>query len=1310
MDKESVLEKLRGCIKSKNLKLVYDFLMKNALKGGADLPSVAGKLIEELPDNEFGRDQHVQIFTTLLNILKKVELTSKISSEVLSILNTEVDHIPVNSLADVVHGLIDSLKEGIPLDGRWLEMLPQLLTTIAASETVAARGDTLSGVQFKKLIVESLCSCAWEPKWATPLARILSEIPLDSSELEFAVPKMMRVLPDLELAEVPPLVYQLLLFANQEGIEVILETVIKFFAQKEKDLQCNGASAPGAKENLEQTEATVTLHVVFAARQNLVITRTIVKMLKARQIQASFIFSQFTLTLALALTKMHPFAEQMLDVLKAAVSSNALRHVRYKESFWVREMIPKPQDPRRIIVNMIQHSKCGWEESSQSLAELGFLLMDAFGPRTGFGRGPNTAISNDCCQLGLSIILEIFKVNKIACYNILDLLSKRLLPKTTAPVEHYFELFARMIQACPQLLVQCQARIQQLLGQLPNLPCHTTTQLLRAATPLIKVSLALRDWLMIMLRKLVFHRELESRKVAVSGILILLRNLKSLEPVGLHGQENEFTLSQIRVEVSQPSDPSSHRAVCMELLGLLNKCLTQQGSVRQLLYQGLPEVISQNINLSGAVLELLLVQLEKYYSEDKNSYPPLKLSGIVQINMDKAVLQEPLSQLVLCIHRCLSVCDKHAQDCSDNFEECEGVDPKSKLQKLMQSLTSVMVDAELEDFSLDKMSDFSTTSAVGQKNRLLAMEIMWVCEALMEHSLWSANWSATSAQVAVKLFSQRSNMEQVLRNPSKKKDGKTAPAAALKKSLPSLLSAEFLEALLKNLFCSASEYEGLSELLENGTFMQYMVTAARNELVKVQNPGTFEALYHDRLLGSHFRIARVFLQVCKQQSKSADATLPAICIESLGNLVSSVTKQHQVAHLPVLLATLEAANMSEQPNLGQLIESQFRVYKSLVNDILSLPGDENPRLKELVPIMLICSALSHFIELDSDLFSELRDWMKGICKEQSISDPVVSRSLVSFFLTVNHQTAECLRNLAHISGSVYSNLGDIDEDVEPGRRQTYAVISPKTAGAVTTVLLDHLHKIQERIDWLLGVMKCYITLETRAKERTGAELSNRQVEEVGLCRQLGYLVAIFVELTQCRLPPGPCVEGVMKQLTRLYNSLSGLSKLYLCLYSSKQGGFCNKFEKLVKLAATELTPQVYAMITFLQSAEPDGPPKMKKQRRNEIQKAVVAKELSIIPSLIYAIEQHERLLIQLVKKSKVNLMEGAKMSTARDFRINSATVQALLEESAEADENEDDDGDASGEPSARCSAPVSCAKKPERKRSRKAVASGKRQR
>lgn len=59
-------------------------------------------------------------------------------------------------------------------------------------------------------------------------------------------------------------------------------------------------------------------------------------------------------------------------------------------------------------------------------------------------------------------------------------------------------------------------------------------------------------------------------------------------------------------------------------------------------------------------------------------------------------------------------------------------------------------------------------------------------------------FSASSAQVALKLFTQMTTIEQTLQNPSKKKNGKVAPTK--KKSLPSLLSTQFLGALLKNLF------------------------------------------------------------------------------------------------------------------------------------------------------------------------------------------------------------------------------------------------------------------------------------------------------------------------------------------------------------------------------------------------------------------------------------------------------------------------------------------------------------------------------
>lgn len=130
------------------------------------------------------------------------------------------------------------------------------------------------------------------------------------------------------------------------------------------------------------------------------------------------------------------------------------------------------------------------------------------------------------------------------------------------------------------------------------------------------------------------------------------------------------------------------------------------------------------------------------------------------------------------------------------------------------------------------------------------------------------------------------------------------------------------------------------------------------------------------------------------------------------------------------------------------------------------------------------------------------------------------------------------------------------------------------------------------------------------------------------------------------------------------------------------------------------------MITFLQNAESEREPAKKKPRRDEVQKAAVARELSTIPSLIYAIEQHERLLIQLVKKSKVNLMEFVKMSTARDFRINSATVQARLEESADATGSADEDN-ASVASTGSCSAPKSGTAKPKSKRLRKAPGSKK---
>ena len=58
----------------------------------------------------------------------------------------------------------------------------------------------------------------------------------------------------------------------------------------------------------------------------------------------------------------------------------------------------------------------GWDHVTQGLVQLGFTLLDAFGPKAAFGRAvdvvdtANPSPTQLACRLGASILLETFKV------------------------------------------------------------------------------------------------------------------------------------------------------------------------------------------------------------------------------------------------------------------------------------------------------------------------------------------------------------------------------------------------------------------------------------------------------------------------------------------------------------------------------------------------------------------------------------------------------------------------------------------------------------------------------------------------------------------------------------------------------------------------------------------------------------------------------------------------------------------------------------------------------------------------------------
>ena len=62
-------------------------------------------------------------------------------------------------------------------------------------------------------------------------------------------------------------------------------------------------------------------------------------------------------------------------------------------------------------------SKHGWDHVVQGLVQLGFGLMDAYGPKGAFGRidtgSVQTGPSHYACQLGSKILLQTFKVRPL---------------------------------------------------------------------------------------------------------------------------------------------------------------------------------------------------------------------------------------------------------------------------------------------------------------------------------------------------------------------------------------------------------------------------------------------------------------------------------------------------------------------------------------------------------------------------------------------------------------------------------------------------------------------------------------------------------------------------------------------------------------------------------------------------------------------------------------------------------------------------------------------------------------------------------
>uniref|UniRef100_UPI0037E9ACE8 Fanconi anemia group I protein n=1 Tax=Semicossyphus pulcher TaxID=241346 RepID=UPI0037E9ACE8 len=1277
-------------------------ITNGALKGKKVGSMIKGIFKGSPANSTEGSNRRLLVYQHCIPLCESGDLQTEVAADIIGLLMLETHTLPGSCLAQLASLFVEAIKVGKMGSGKSLELFPTVLTALSACEALSYGKGELNGEEYKKQLINSLCSSRWDPECVIHLTTMFRDVPLSSEELHFVVEKVLRMFTKLDLQEIPPLVYQLLLLSAKGCKKQVLDGIIGYF--KEQDVRQEEEKKHGESLDLEvqsipqdqlrHVEGTAILHIVFAIRLDHELGREFLKSIKTSYGD----LCPFSVALLLSVARIQRYEEQVFDLLKGAIIRSYKDEQLQQGSKFLQDLLPGHFGVAQMILDTVSNSVFGWDHVTQGLVQLGFFLMDTFGPKPGpFGKTTEGSATiartpaQQACKLGGQVLLQGFKMHEPIRGEILEQVLNRLVTKTASPVSHYLDLFSDIVVSAPMILLESSSKVTETFDHLSYLPLATVQGLLKAVQPLLKVSMSLKDALILVLRKAMFSSQLDGRKSAVTGFLLLLKNFKVLGSLASSQCSQAISSSQVQVDVHSRYNSAANEAFCLEILSSLRRCLGQQADVRLMLYEGFYDVLRRNSQLASSIMQTLFSQLRRYYEPEQDLLPPVKLEPCITALGDQVYLQEPLAHLGSCTVHCLlwlqnmrHSANPNAGDSDNDEDEEEEGGYQSELQTILESMTRRMIKSELEDFELDKSAEFSMGSSVGVKNNIYAVLVMGVYEVLMEFSFIKANYSKSHFEDLLELFNRYHKLAEIL----KEKSGKGR--VPLNKTPRSLLSLGFVSTLLTVLFrdSTQSRDEALSVLRSSAEFVRYAVSVAVQKIQQLEETGhtdgpdgqntdrTFRFLCDmtSVLMWRYTNIPGVVEDAGKKEKRSS---LSLLCLEGLLRIFTTC-QQRYPDRMPQLLSTMDVSEDNEEPDDGSVTEMNFFYIRQFQRALFTqLSGGEDEfNSKEAQLLVSILSVLSRQLKPSSQQFVQMITWTVKVCKETSFEDSAFSKGLLSLLFSLHVLYKSPVSLLLELCQDIHSQLGDIDQDVEVEKQSHFAIINMKTATTAALLVLSQVDKVLDEVDWLIARKKSQTPSDKSGSGEATQNAGQQDPIEKAVTLQLGTLLTALNELVQTALLPGTCTITLLRELSRTYTILTTLVKYYIQVCASQHGALPARFEKLVKLSGSHLTPQCYSFITYAQSGELSGggADDKKKKKRNEANPAASAKllrETKAIPNLIFSIEQYEKFLITLSKKSKVNLMQYMKLSTSRDFRINAATLDAALQEQDDTEESQD---------------------------------------
>ncbi|XP_047473647.1 Fanconi anemia group I protein-like [Penaeus chinensis] len=1270
-------------------------------------PKMVGGLLMSLScDTRESTSLRLKIYEYILERVRTNEDNNKRGAgEMVGVLMMHVDVFPNNVIIKLVNHYVEHVQNGSSLQGRWVDLLAKLITSLSQKEEITVSGKEMSGEDYRYQVLKSFCDLPWSAETTISLLPVFRDIDLPKEELQDVVYKVEHVLKSVDFQSVPPIIYHLILLVKGKLPGRVLQAVIDFFNKQEQSLasrkengNCENDSIDIDSEVIEEskhselTEAqgTVILHVTHQAQYNPALVKDYLKFVKTSTWLTERLITPFNLALSLSLASIEKYQDQIIESLKSCLLKSFRQQERSRQSQWLRETWGDNCNITAAFRTTIDNCIMGWDQVSQGLVQLGFSLLES-------GGGPKgeTYASQRAVELASVILPLILKKQPHIARTVISQLSNFIL-SASSPLQ-YIDILGKLAKVSPLVMLEHLNLIRELLEYLVFLPLPVATHLLHALLPLLKMSMTLKDALMITLRKMLFSKQVESRQVAVRGFLQFLRHFRVMGTLPSSQASMSFSSSlstvSINADVHSVFNNSTNEALCLELLGVLRRCFSQQHEVKSTFYAGLYDVSRANPKLTVSILELLLQHIKIFLDMRADIFNPIILKKLISVQGENAVLIEPMGDLLGSLGAIKTYYEENRDRITteDDDEEENAVSILNEVCSIFDLLTEKLAGCGLDDLGFDTNGEFSSSSAVGQKNLISAKIMISVFDCLIEHIFThGAETSEEKMQTLISLFKSQRKIITLVKErsgkPAKKGEGSKGkgrpaakPSVTFKSNLSLRATAKMLEVSLITLEDAEPNYCELMK--ENHDFQMYLLLVIEETLSSVKGLTVSE---RERILSELKTVAKVLLFECSvnigtsDSSDDREVTRMRQSLQILSALLTIFCRFYKDKLESILK---EVTGKTDNKDLNGNL---YRVSKKCQKMLLKILHHEEraPLLKDGCLIVHLMSTVTQAMEPECDAISEVQDWVLQLCKDQALDHGGLADSMVGLAFVLSNQVKANHTLTRGIARELHHKLGDLEQDVEVEEAGKYKIVTEETASAVLTTLLSHLDDSLNLTEMALN--------KTKACLASGAEYDADKIERQISMKFVLVMHAVH-EVIQSALPLGTNTDLTLKLVTKFYNVLSLYVKYYLDLYRIKSyPQISDKFEKVVHMSGQLVTAPVYPTITYIEGAQRQ----MGKNKEGTL-KARAIKEYKLIPSLIFSIEQYEKHLITLSRKSKVNLMQAMKLSTSRDFRIVPAAIMEALknddedpndeteveingDNADEGDQNEDNAGGASG--------------------------------